>query len=238
MGAAGFGEIVKWALQRRINWDDPRLEPMWNKLEELHMPINWHVADPSRYWRPESPYNTLEGRFVLKAACPSSRNSSTSRSACSSAIPNLVVIASHSQLSHRHDPASGLPLREVSQLLHRYLGLDRRVGPRARGVRRHRPRLPGQHLLRHGRELQRPADEPAGGSLESTVADLKAFHVAHFLFLGTRQTDDPQPLRRQLRPLPHRLGERLHPLRPRRRRPARTTSSGKSTTRTPRSCSA
>ena len=58
-GADGIGEVGKWGLHG-LNWEDQRLEGFWSKLEELKMPINWHVGDPHRYWMPHGKYNTLE----------------------------------------------------------------------------------------------------------------------------------------------------------------------------------
>jgi len=191
MGAAGFGEIVKWALHRRIDWDDPRLEPMWNKLEELRMPINWHVGDPSRYWRPEGPFNTLEtesyhGKMPLKQDLLNQQEHVLERH------PNLVVIAAHSNYL-----ADMIPLLvwRFEKYPNYYVDLSASIEEWGRVpeefvdvVRDYQDRI-----LYGTDGSYRERDIPEGGSVDTVAANLKAFHVAHFLFLGTRQRMIPTP---------------------------------------------
>jgi hypothetical protein len=55
-GAAGFKEFKRLGLFLRdrsgqlIKIDDPRLDPMWQRLGELGMPVSIHVADPKAFW--------------------------------------------------------------------------------------------------------------------------------------------------------------------------------------------
>jgi hypothetical protein len=56
LGAAGFKEFKRLGLflrdrkGRLLQIDDPKLDPMWRRLGELHMPVSIHVADPKAFW--------------------------------------------------------------------------------------------------------------------------------------------------------------------------------------------
>jgi predicted TIM-barrel fold metal-dependent hydrolase len=62
-GARGVGELVdkgsglagRQALlppEKRLHPDDPRLDLVWQKCAELHLPVNLHIADHPSAWRP------------------------------------------------------------------------------------------------------------------------------------------------------------------------------------------
>jgi predicted TIM-barrel fold metal-dependent hydrolase len=56
LGAAGFKEFKRLGLFLRdkkgklLQIDDPKLDPMWQRLGELGMPVSIHVADPKAFW--------------------------------------------------------------------------------------------------------------------------------------------------------------------------------------------
>lgn len=64
-GARGLGEITDkgWGVERnesnaaprarRMRFDDPRLDPIWQKCAELNMPVNIHIADHPSAWKPQ-----------------------------------------------------------------------------------------------------------------------------------------------------------------------------------------
>ena len=58
LGAAGFKEFKRLGLYLRnqagrlIKVDDPKLDPFWERLGELGLPVSIHVADPQAFWRP------------------------------------------------------------------------------------------------------------------------------------------------------------------------------------------
>ena len=58
LGAAGFKEYKRLGLYLRdgagqlIRVDDPKLDPMWRRCGELHMPVSIHGADPRAFWLP------------------------------------------------------------------------------------------------------------------------------------------------------------------------------------------
>ena len=58
LGAAGMKEFKNLGLYRRdgagrlIKIDDPKLDPVWQRLGELNMPVSIHVGDPKAFWLP------------------------------------------------------------------------------------------------------------------------------------------------------------------------------------------
>jgi len=58
LGAAGFKEFKRLGLYLRdgagklLRIDDAKLDPMWERLGELNMPVSIHVADPKAFWLP------------------------------------------------------------------------------------------------------------------------------------------------------------------------------------------
>ncbi|HEY3860270.1 MAG TPA: amidohydrolase family protein [Verrucomicrobiae bacterium] len=63
LGAAGYKEWKRFGLYLRdgsgalIKIDDPKLDPMWERLGQLHMPVTIHVADPKAFFEPYTPAN-------------------------------------------------------------------------------------------------------------------------------------------------------------------------------------
>jgi hypothetical protein len=63
LGAAGYKEWKRFGLYlhdaagKLIKIDDPKLDPMWERLGQLHMPVSIHVADPKAFFEPYTPQN-------------------------------------------------------------------------------------------------------------------------------------------------------------------------------------
>ena len=63
LGAAGFKEWKRLGLYLRdahgqlLKIDDPKLDPMWERLGELQLPVSIHVADPKAFWLPYNDQN-------------------------------------------------------------------------------------------------------------------------------------------------------------------------------------
>lgn len=53
--ALGLG--VTDATEQLISPDDPRLDPLWDKVAELGIPVAIHIADPRAFWLPLTPEN-------------------------------------------------------------------------------------------------------------------------------------------------------------------------------------
>jgi hypothetical protein len=58
LGAAGLKEWKRLGLFLRdragklLRVDDPKLDPVWKRCGELHLPVSIHVADPRAFWLP------------------------------------------------------------------------------------------------------------------------------------------------------------------------------------------
>jgi hypothetical protein len=63
LGAAGYKEWKRLGLYlhdgrgKLIQIDDPKLDPLWERLGQLQMPVSIHVADPKAFFEPYSPDN-------------------------------------------------------------------------------------------------------------------------------------------------------------------------------------
>ena len=63
LGAAGYKEAKRFGLGltdgagKRIAIDDPKLDPMWERLGELDMPVSIHVGDPKAFFEPYDEHN-------------------------------------------------------------------------------------------------------------------------------------------------------------------------------------
>ena len=55
---------VTYADGRRVQTDDPRLDPIWAKCGELGIPVLIHTGDPAPFWKPHDKHN--ERWFELK----------------------------------------------------------------------------------------------------------------------------------------------------------------------------
>ena len=69
LGAAGFKEWKRLGLFLRdgqgklIRIDDPKLDPMWERLGQLNMPVSLHVGDPKAFFQP---YNEKNERWKIQ----------------------------------------------------------------------------------------------------------------------------------------------------------------------------
>jgi hypothetical protein len=63
LGAAGYKEWKRFGLYLHdgkgdlIKIDDPKLDPMWERLGQLQMPVSIHVGDPKAFFEPYTPAN-------------------------------------------------------------------------------------------------------------------------------------------------------------------------------------
>jgi predicted TIM-barrel fold metal-dependent hydrolase len=77
-GAAGLkvfkdlGMFVRDAAGNRVHTDDPRLDPIWEKAAELHIPVLIHTGEPASFWKPVDKYNE---RYMELTELPGRRRS-------------------------------------------------------------------------------------------------------------------------------------------------------------------
>jgi len=82
--------------------DDPRLDPVWDKCGELHIPVLIHSADPASFWKPEDEHNE---RWLEIKTHPDRKRSATDPAPWETLIeeqhrmfkkhPNTTFIAAH-----------------------------------------------------------------------------------------------------------------------------------------------
>jgi len=193
-GAAGFGEIVRWAMRPGgLAWDDPKLDPMWAKLEELKMPVNWHVADPSRYWRPEDPFNTLESPSYYRRA-PLKFELLMQQNRVLEKHRDLVVIAAHSNYLADMVPLLEWRLRNFPNY---HCDLSATVGEWGRVPEEFKymvTEYSDRFFYGTDAGYREGSIEMFGeGDIDAAAHNMAAFHLAHFLFLGTSQRNLPIP---------------------------------------------
>jgi predicted TIM-barrel fold metal-dependent hydrolase len=193
-GAAGFGEVIRWAMRPGgLAWDDPRLDPMWAKLEELKMPVNWHVADPSRYWRPEHPLNTLESESYYKRA-PLKFELLMQQNRVLEKHPDLIVIAAHSNYL-----ADMIPLLEwrFRTFPNYHCDLSATIGEWGR-VPEEFKYMVTEYADRffYGTDAgyrDESIEYFGEGDVDVAAHNMAAFHLSHYMFLGTGQRMLPIP---------------------------------------------
>ncbi|HYM61067.1 MAG TPA: amidohydrolase family protein [Thermoanaerobaculia bacterium] len=52
-----LGMFVRDAKGNRVHTDDPRLDPIWEKAGDLHIPVLIHTGEPAPFWLPVDKYN-------------------------------------------------------------------------------------------------------------------------------------------------------------------------------------
>ncbi len=131
MGARGVGEITDkgWGVEeagrdlprnRRLRFDDGRLNALWKRCGELKMPVNIHVADHPSCWQPLGPHQERTPDFqhfnMVGKDVPSYEELLAMRDRMLARHPGTIFIACH--LSNQgHDTAS------LAKVLERYPNL-------------------------------------------------------------------------------------------------------------------
>jgi len=164
---------------------------MWSKLEELHMPVNWHAGAPTHQFLPTGPYNTLEGPGYYKNA-QLKQEILNQQEHVLERHPNLIVIAAHSNylmdelplLVYRFEkyPNYNIDIAAVAEQWGRSPDLFTYICHDY------------QDRIFYGTDAGysgRKAEEE--GSMDNAAEHLKAFQLAYFLFLGTSQKMIPCP---------------------------------------------
>jgi uncharacterized protein len=77
-GAAGLkifknlGMFLNDAQGKRVPTDDARLDPIWEKAADLHIPVLIHTGEPASFWKPVDKYNE---RYMELTELPGRRRS-------------------------------------------------------------------------------------------------------------------------------------------------------------------
>jgi predicted TIM-barrel fold metal-dependent hydrolase len=170
-GARGVGEVSDKGSgltrgpvlprDRRLHFDDPRLDTVWAKCAELKIPVNLHLADHPSCWRPPDErqerlpafqrYNQY-GRDV-----PSYEELLAKRDRLLTRHPKTLVIACH--LSNQ-----GNDLGTLSTVLDKFPNLFLDISARAYEVGR-QPRTAARFLARYKDRVLFGTDQGRAGSM-------------------------------------------------------------------------
>ncbi|HEY1949487.1 MAG TPA: amidohydrolase family protein [Bryobacteraceae bacterium] len=131
-GARGLGEITDkgWGMQgdpksplprnQRMHPDDPRLDALWQKCADLHIPVNIHIADHPSCWQPLGPHQERTPDFqsfnLYGKDVPSYNELLAHRNRMLANHPRTTFIAAH--LGNQ-----GNDLTALGQVLDRYPNL-------------------------------------------------------------------------------------------------------------------
>ena len=84
---------------KRLHYDDPRLDPFWEKCAELGIPVNMHVADHPSCWQPLGPHQERSPDFqhfnLSDKDVPSYEELLAMRDRLLAKHPNTTFIACH-----------------------------------------------------------------------------------------------------------------------------------------------
>jgi predicted TIM-barrel fold metal-dependent hydrolase len=207
-GAKGVGEIGPGSHAWKAAWDDPRFDAVWKKAVELKVPFNWHIAQPARYWRPESANNRIEGGGVYgKPDVKPQHAYQLERDRVLDRYPDLTVIACHSSYAAESAPYLNYLMETYPNL---YIDMDASFEEWGK-----RPEefydfcVEYQDRILFGTDWgvsTRHMERSGAQGEEKFVDDWKAFMLAHYLFLGTDQRMVPCPFNgNQGRILTHRV---------------------------------
>ena len=204
-GATGCGEMGGSVVHELHDWDDPRLNPFWEKAVELKVPLNWHTGQPSRHWRPEGPNNRIEGDSLYRNYPKSQHAMLRERDAVLERYPGLLVIACHSSYASDQVPYLTYLMDKFPNL---YVEIDATLedwGKKPEEFYDFCTEYQDRILYGTDWSVSERAIEYSG-SPEKMIEDWKAFSLAHYLFLGTDQRMIPCPFNgNQGRFLTHRV---------------------------------
>jgi len=107
-GAAGLkvyknlGMDIRDTAGKRVAVDDPRLDPIWEKCGELHVPVLIHTADPFQFWQAKDKNNErlyelmeIPGRYRDPAGNPPFEQLLTEQHNVFRKHPHTEFIAAH-----------------------------------------------------------------------------------------------------------------------------------------------
>ncbi|MHC4714542.1 MAG: amidohydrolase family protein, partial [Planctomycetota bacterium] len=184
-GAVGCGEMGFSVIHGYHEWDDPRLAPFWEKAVEL-------VAQPSRYWRPESPHNRMEEESLHGKAPKCQHEMLRDRDRVLERYPDLVVIAAHCGYAADQVPYLVYLMEKFPNFYVDISAVLEEWGKRPYEFRDFCMDYQGRILYGTDWGVHKKAIEVAG-SVDKMIADWKAFATAHYVFLGSDQRWIPCP---------------------------------------------
>ena len=202
LGAAGFKEYKRLGLFLRdgagqlMKVDDPRLDLMWRRCGELHMPVSIHVADPKAFWLP---YDNRNERWRELEDHKSWWFGDTNKFPPWKALLESLnrVIARHPETTFVcvHFANNAEELEWVDASLSRYPNMRADLAARIPEIGRHRPELVRRLFLKHQDRIFFATDfqvydrlilGSSGNEPPPTDADAEVFFAKEWRWLETR----------------------------------------------------
>jgi len=202
LGAAGLKEFKRLGLYLRdksgalIRIDDPKLDPVWRRCGELHMPVSIHVADPRAFWQP---YDETNERWKELKDHKSWWFGDTNKFPPWKALLESLnrVIARHPRTTFVcvHFANNAEELDWVDQSLSRYPNMMADVAARIPEIGRHDPDKVRRLFLKHQDRILFGTDfmvynrlilGSSGNEPPPTDADAEVFFAKEWRWLETR----------------------------------------------------
>lgn len=208
LGAAGLKEWKRLGLFLRdgagklIKIDDPKLDPMWERLGELNLPVSLHVGDPKAFFEP---YNEQNERWAELKDHPSwwfgDTNKFPTFHEILEAMLNVVAKHPHTKFVCVHFANNAEELDWVDAALARHPNLYADLAARIPEIGRHDPDRVRRLFVKHqdrilfGTDFQSLSSRMILGSSGSepppSEADAETFFLKEWRWLETRDKNWP-----------------------------------------------
>jgi predicted TIM-barrel fold metal-dependent hydrolase len=205
LGAAGFKEFKRLGLflrdgaGRLLRIDDPRLDPMWRRLGELHMPASIHVADPKAFW---GPYDATNERWKELKDHPrwwfGDPSKYPKREELLAALERVVVRHPETTFVCVHFANNAEDLDWVDAQLDAHPNMMADIAARVPEIGRHDPARVRALFVKHAGRILFATDfqvydrmtlGSGGSGPPPTEADANAFYRTHWRFFETADRD-------------------------------------------------
>jgi len=201
LGAAGFKEYKRLGLFQRdgkgklLKIDDPRLDVMWERCGELHMPVSIHVADPKAFW---SPYDSTNERWKEMKDHPSwwfgDTNKFPPRMELLEALDRVITRHPKTTFVSVHFANNAEELDWVEKALDRHPNMNADLAARIPEIGRHDPDKVRRLFLKHQDRIFFATDfqvynrlilGSSGNEPPPTDADAEVFFAKEWRWLET-----------------------------------------------------
>ena len=202
LGAAGFKEYKRLGLYLRdgagqlLKVDDPKLDPMWRRCGELHMPVSIHVADPRAFWLPYDDQNERWRELKdHKGWWFGDTNKFPPRKALLESLNRVIARHPETTFVCVHFANNAEELEWVDASLSRYPNMRADLAARIPEIGRHNPDQVRRLFLKHqdriffGTDFQvydRLILGSSGNEPPPTDADAEVFFAKEWRWLETR----------------------------------------------------
>ncbi len=203
LGAAGFKQEKSLGLYLRdgqgklLQVDDPKLDPMWERLGELKMPVSIHVADPKAFFEP---YNDKNERWKELKDHPrwwfGDTNKFPTFHGLLEALERVIARHPHTTFVCVHFGNDAEELERVDRSLATYPNMMVDLAARIPEIGRHDPEEVHKFFIKHqdrilfGTDFQSLESKmilgSSGNEPPPTVADADVFFAKEWRWLETR----------------------------------------------------